>query len=159
HVTPYAIHQTDRALETAIAFLHARQASEISYGRRGRQGGCVITHPSFKERWLKVKWWVAGKMVRFIWDGELLSIGLDGVSRPRIFGFFDWEAIGVYYRAIMMSVASGFLSKQRSLEQELVVEPRWWDELKNAVETVQAKQTDRIFIRPERVARLLKESF
>ena len=137
-VTPYAIHQADRALETAIGFLHARQAGEISYGRRGRQGGCIITHPSFEERWLKVKWWVAGKIVRFIWDGELLSISFDDVSRPRIFGFFDWEAIGVYYRAIMMSVASGFLSKQRSLEQEVVVEPRWWDELKNAVETVQA---------------------
>jgi hypothetical protein len=157
--TPYAIHETDRAVETAIAFLHARRAGEISYGRAGRTGSCVITHPSFKERWLKVKWWAAGEMIRFAWEGEVLSIGLDGVSRPRIFGFFDWEAVGVYYRAIMMSVASGFLSKQRSLEQEVVVEPQWWDELKNAVETVQAKQTDRIYVPPERVARRLKERF
>jgi hypothetical protein len=38
-------------------------------------------------------------MIRFAWDGQVLSIGLDGVSRPRIFGFFD-------YGAIMISVAS-----------------------------------------------------
>ena len=59
----------------------------------------------------------------------------------------------------MKRIASGFLSKERILEQEFVVEPQWWDELKNAVETVQAKQTDRIYIPPERVARRLKERF
>src|SRR5436190_22244529 len=93
-----------------------------------------------------VKVWAACEMIRFVWDGEVLSIGLDVVSRLRIFALFDCEAIGVYYRAIRMSVASGFLSKERILEQEFVVEPQWWDELKNAVETVQAKQTDRIYI-------------
>jgi hypothetical protein len=146
-VTPYAIHQTDRALEAAIAFLQARQpvGHFLWSGPKNRR---LCHHPYELQRALAQSQVVAaGEMIRLAWDGEVLLTGLDGVSRPRIFGFFDWEAIGVYYRAIMMSVASGFLSKQRSLEQEVVLEPRWWDELKNAVETVQPKQTDRIFIR------------
>src|SRR5712691_11530392 len=113
-VTPYVIKQTDEALETAMGFLQARQAGEISYGRHGRSAGCVIGHASFRERWLQVKWSAATDMIDFPlhWDGELLSIGLDRVSKPRIFGFFDWEAIGIYYRATMMSVARGVISKQ-----------------------------------------------
>lgn len=158
-VTPYVIKQTDRALETAIAFIQARRAGEISYGRNGRSAGCIVTHPSFHERWLKVKWWAAGEMIRFAWDGELLAIDLQGVSKPRIFGFFDWEAIGIYYRAMMMSVAPGFFSKGRLLDHEPVLAPQWWEQLRTAVATIQAKQTDRTYISESRVARRLSERF
>ncbi len=157
--TPYVVKQTDRALETAIAFIQARRAGEISYGRNGRSAGCIVTHPSFRERWLKVKWWAAGEMIRFAWDGELLAIGLDGVNKPRLFGFFDWEAIGIYHRAMMMSVAPGFFSKGRLLDHEPVLAPQWWEQLGNALATVQAKQTDRTYISEERVARKLSERF
>src|SRR6266568_7690118 len=117
-VTPFVIRQTDQALEKAIAFTQAKRAGEISYGRHGRSAGCIVTHPSFRERWLKVKWWAAGEMIRFAWDGEVLAVGLEGVSKPRLFGFFDWEAIGVFYRAMMMSVAPGFFVKGRVLDHE-----------------------------------------
>ncbi len=157
--TPYIVKQTDRALETAITFIQARQASEISYGRNGRSAGCVVTHPTFQERWLKVKWWAAGEMIRLAWDGELLAIDLHGVSKPRIYGFFDWEAIGICYRATMMSVAPAFVSKSRLLDHAPVLESQWWKQLENAITTIQAKQTDRTYIEYGRFARILKERF
>ena len=159
HVTPYVIRQTDQALEKAIAFIQAKRAGEISYGRHGRSAGCIVTHPSFRERWLKVKWWAAGEMIRFAWDGEVLAVGLEGVSKPRLFGFFDWEAIGVFYRAMMMSVAPGFFVKGRVLDHEPVLPPQWWEQLENAVAAIRARQTDRTYISEERVARKLHERF
>jgi len=158
-ITPYIVEQTDRALETAIGFIQARRVGEIAYGRNGRSAGCVVTHFSFRERWLKVKWSPAGEVIPFLWDGDLLSIGLDGVSKPRIFGYFDWEAIGVHYRAIMMSVARGSISKQPYPESLPVLEPTWWDQLSNAIATIQAKQTDRIHVTDEGMERRLREHF
>jgi hypothetical protein len=157
--TPYAAQQSDQALKTAIAFLQARQAGEISYGRNGRSAGCVITHPSFRQRWLKAKWWPAGELQRFLWDGELLSIGFEEIKKPRLFGYFDWEALGICYRAIMMSVAPPLVSKMPYPEREPVLEPQWWDQLKNAIAAIQAKQTDRIHITEEGMARRLSERF
>jgi Phosphotransferase enzyme family len=157
--TPYVIKQTDQALERALAFIQAQQAGEISYGRGGRSAGCIATHSTFQERWLQVKWCPAVEMNRFVWDGELLSVGLQGVSKPRIFGYFDWEAIGLYYRATMMSVAHGLISKARIPDSAPVLEPQWWDRLKNAIGKIQAKQTDRIYVEHDQVAHRLSERF
>ena len=68
-VTPFVIRQTDAALEKAISFVQAERMGEVSYGRNGRSAGCIVTHPSFRERWLKVKWWAAAEMIRFAWTG------------------------------------------------------------------------------------------
>jgi hypothetical protein len=159
YTTSYAIKQSDQALATALAFIQARQAGDISYGRNGRSASCIVTHPSFRERWLKVKWTPAGEIFRFFWDGELLSIALDGVNKPRVFGYFDWEAIGVCYRAIMMSVSRGLISAMPYPESLPILEPDWWDQLSKAIATIQAKQTDRIYVTDEGMARRLRERF
>src|SRR5260370_10552787 len=148
--------QTDRALETAIAFLQARQAGEVLYGRGGRSAGCVIKQPSLRERWLKVKWSAAGEMIPLLWDGELLAIGLEGVSKPRIFGFFDWEAIGIRYRATTMSVARGVISQRFYLHSTPPLAAGWWDQLVQALATIAAKQTDRIHVSEEGMERRLR---
>src|SRR5207253_8694781 len=77
----------------------------------------------------------------FAWDGELLAVGLEDVNKPRLFGFFDWEAIGVYYRAMMMSIAPAAIAKGRLLDREPSLGPAWWDQLRNAISAIQAKHT------------------
>jgi len=153
----YSIEQADQAIKVAIAFIQGQQASDIYYGTKS--GGCIVTHSSFQERWLKVKWALAGQLNRFLWDGELLSIGLEGVSKPRIFGHFDWEAIGICYRAVMMSVVPRVISEEHHLDRTPVLEPRWWEQLVDAVVKIQTKQTDRVFLTEDRLAQRLNERF
>jgi hypothetical protein len=153
----YSVEQADQALKSAISFIHGQQAGDVSYG--AKSAGCIVTHSSFKERWLRVKWGLTGQLSRFLWDGEVLSIGVEGVSKPRIFGHFDWEAIGICYRAIMMSVARGMISKQHHLDHAPVLEPLWWEKLADAIAKVQAKQTDRVYITYERMAQQLGARF
>src|SRR5262249_50588006 len=159
YITSHAVQQSDQALETAIAFIQARQASEVSYGRSGRSAGCIVTHPKFRERWLKVMWAPAGAMSRLMWDGEVLAIDLQGVSKPRIFGYFDWEAIGICYRAIMMSVARGVISDGPWLRSSPILESDWWDRLADAIAKIQAKRTDRIYVADDEIVLRLKERF
>ncbi len=154
----YSMAQADQAIRTVIGYIQAQQASDIFYG--AKSGGCIITHSNFKERWLKVKWVLAGERNSFLWDGELLSIGIQGVNKPRIFAHFDWDAIGICYRALIMSVAKGVISKAQHLDHMPALEPRWWDQqLADAVGNVQVKQTDRIYITENRIAEQLNGRF
>ncbi len=154
----YSLEQADAAIEKAIAFVQARKVGEISYGRKS--GGCVITHPNFRERWLKVKWELAGKLDRTVWDGELLSIGIEGVSKPRIFGHFDWDAIGLCYRALTMSIASGILATEgHHLDCMPALDARWWQQLADAVATIGAKVTDRVCVDERVMALQLEQRF
>jgi len=153
----FSYEQADLAIKTAIDFIQGQQVGDISYG--AKSGGCIVTHSRFRERWLKVKWVLAGERSRFLWDGELLSIGLEGVSKPRIFGHFDWDVIGICYRAIIMSVARGIISKPHHLEHTPALEPRWWEQLAEAIAKIQVKQTDRVYITEDRIAKQLSERF
>lgn len=149
--------KVDRALKVAIALLQARQAGEPRYGRQARSVGCVVTSSGFSQRWLKVKWAPAGEVDRLMWDGELLSICFEDVSKPRIFAHFDWEANGDCYRALAMAVARGIVSETPRLDRMPVLEPRWWDRLEHALASIQARPTDRTRFDDAVIGRRLRE--
>lgn len=153
----HSIEQADQAIKTFLSFIQAQQASEISYG--AKSGGCIISHSSFRERWLKVKWVLAGERNPFLWDGELLSIGLEGVSKPRIFAHFDWDAIGICYRALVMGVTRGIISKAHHLDHVPALGAQWWEHLADAMAKVQGTQTDRVYIVEDRIAGQLSSRF
>ena len=148
-----------QALDTAIAAIQARQAGDIRYGRRGGSAGCLVAHPGLGERWLKVSWAPASEINQFFWDGELLSAGIENIPRPQIFEHFDWETEGHCHRAILMSVAPGAISRQPYPEATPALEPAWWRELSNALASLQATQTDRIYVTEEDLANRLQERF
>src|SRR5262249_47653373 len=77
----------------------------------------------------------------------------------RIFGHFDWETIGIRYRAVIMSVVSGVISKRMDLESPPLLELDWWNDLKTSITALQTKTSDRVHVTEEGLARRLKDRF
>jgi tetratricopeptide (TPR) repeat protein len=151
--------ESERALKTAIAFLQVQQVGDSCYGRMGRSAGCVVAHPGFGERWLKVSWVPTREVDPFIWEGELLSNGFRDIGRPKIFEHFDWEERSKSYRAILMSVAGEAISKTAYLESPPALEPNWWKALSGTLAEVQSKPTDRICVPDGLLGHRLRERF
>jgi tetratricopeptide (TPR) repeat protein len=151
--------ESERALNTAIAFFQAQQVGDSCYGRMGRSAGCLVAHPGFGERWLKVSWVPTREIDPFIWDGELLSNGLRDIGRPQIFEHSDWEEQSKSYRAILMGVAREAISKTAWLESSPALEANWWKALSGTLAAVQSKPTDRICVPDELLTHRLRERF
>jgi hypothetical protein len=133
----------DRALKEALARIQGRRGSEIRYGRGGRSAGCLATSRQFSSHWLKVKWSRADELERFLWDGELLAVSFDDVRKPKVLGHFDWDADGICYRAVMMDIASGIISKTPRLDHLPDLAPQWWNELSASIARIALRETDR----------------
>src|SRR6266699_1207337 len=61
--------------------------------------------------------------------------------------------------SVMMSVAPRVISEEHHLDRTPVLEPRWWEQLVDAVVKIQTKQTDRVFLTEDRLAQRLNERF
>lgn len=153
------VEQINAALHYALAAIQGRRSSEILYGGGAWSAGCTVGDSRFPEHWLKVRMALTDDIDRQRWDGELLSICFDDIRKPKIFGHIDWEADGFSYRAVMMSVARGIISRTPRLTFVPHLESSWWVQLADTIKKIQARQTDRICYPDSFIAGHLMERF
>jgi len=131
----------------------------VKYGWNKKSAGCLLRRGR-REVWLKVQFADPNHFNERSWNGEILSANIEGICKPRVLEYTDWETAGVLWRALLMdAIEERLCSPTQEISSDLQLPQDWYNSLRSSLVNLAVVKTDRISCRQDLINRRIAERF
>lgn len=156
----YVTDSLDDAMAEACSRLGLTLVDQPKRGYQGKSRGATVRAADGSQCWLKVTG-ITGAVAEWLRAGEVAAGQIRGVPRPAILKIADWNADGVQWRALLMSLAPSRTAapSPNDCPESKAISDAWIGDLKASIDTIGRLPPPRQKFDPKWVSRLLAERF